>query len=39
MEVNPWNLLADLVWYVLVQRALTLSNTVPSRLPLDIVRA
>ena len=39
MEINPWNLLAGLVWNVLVQPALTLSNTVPLRLPLDIVLA
>src|SRR3972149_6155896 len=39
MEVNPWNLLASLVWNALVQRALTLSNMVPLRLPLDILLA
>jgi hypothetical protein len=39
MEVNSWNLLAGLIWTVLAQRALTLSNTVPLQFPLDIVLA
>jgi len=39
MEVNPWKLLAGLVWNVLARRALTLSNAVPLQLPLDIVLA